>query len=354
MPKVTILGQEEFQVNSGVDLLTFVQEKGYDRSLPATCGGRGTCSTCAVKIMSGGGDPNANEKDLLKDQIEKGWRLSCQVVVADEDIEMEVPGYEVAEAMDIEPGLLIDILDYCAEVLPEVQVRSAQSINIKRLKDLRRRVPVLVDGGGDAADFKVLVDLLRFMLEQDRIKEIPSTHPFSERMVEMMLKVFEGRIPADLDDREEILAYPYYLYVVGSIFFFLMAGLSVYALLVDAPLEHAATPTFTPNPEKAPWYFLGIQELLAIAPNLGGFLNSISLGGVILPGIIVFFWMAIPYMEPMMEFWRPNKSARPGRRLSQRPITVAAFTFSMLLFLGLVIIGTYFRGPNWEWVLPWN
>ena len=354
MAKVTILGQEDFQVNPGTNLLTFIQDEGYDRSLPATCGGRGTCSTCSVRILSGGGDANANEKDLLKDQVEKGWRLSCQVIVADEDIEMEVPGYEVAEAMDIEPGLLADIIDYCAEVLPEVQLKSSQAITTKRLRDLRRRVPVLVDGGGDPADFRVLIDLLRFMISEGRLQQIPSTHPFTERMVEMMIQVFQGRIPEELDKREEILAYPYYLYVVVSILFFLLGGLSIYALMVDAPLEHAATPTFTPNPEKAPWYFLGIQELLAIAPNLGGFLNSIALGGVILPGIIVGFWMALPYIESWMEFWRPDKRIAPGRRISQRPVTVAAFTFSMILFLALVIVGTYFRGPNWEFVLPWQ
>jgi ferredoxin len=353
MPKVTILGQEEFEVAAGTNLLTFIQEKGYNRSLPATCGGRGTCSTCAIRILKGGGDPNANEKDLLKDKVAKSWRLSCQVKVA-EDLEIEVPGYEVAEAMDIDPGLLADIVDYCAEHLHEVRFHSSQAITIKRLKDLRRRAHALVDGGGDAADFRVLCDLLEFLLKADRIKEIPSTHPLTERMVEMMVKVFSGRIPAEMEKREEILAYPYYLYVVATVLFFLLGGLSIYALLVDAPLEHAATPTFTPNPEKAPWYFLGIQELLAISPNLGGFLNSISIGGVILPGIIVFFWMSIPYIEPYLEFWRRDRKTLPGRRLSARPITVMAFTFSMLLFMALVIIGTYFRGPNWEFVLPWN
>jgi ferredoxin len=353
MPKVTILGQEDFQVADGTNLLTFIQDNGYDRSLPATCGGRGTCSTCSVRILSGGGDPNANEKDLLKDQIEKNWRLSCQVLVT-EDLEIEVPGYEVAEAMDIDPGLLGDIIDYCAEVLPEIQVRSTQAITTKRLRDLRRRVQVLVDGGGDPADFRVLCDLLRFMLDEDRIRLIQSNHPFTDRMVEMMLSVFETRVPAEESKKEEILTYPYYLYVVATVLFFLLGGLSVYALLVNAPLEHAATPTFTPNPEKAPWYFLGIQELLAISPNLGGFLNSIAIGGVLAPGVFVFIWMALPYIEGYLEFWRKDKTKPPGRRLSARPVTVAVFVVTMMLFLGLIIVGTYFRGPNWEFVLPWN
>lgn len=155
-------------------------------------------------------------------------------------------------------------------------------------------------------------------------------------------------------DDEEVLMYPYYLYVVVVILLVLVGGLSVYALFVDAPLEQPATPDFTPNPEKAPWYFLGIQELLADSPNLGGFLNSIAIGGVILPGLIVLFWLSIPYLETRLEFWRPNRTEPPGRRLGERPVTVTLYTLSILLFVGLVMIGTYFRGPNWEFVLPWQ
>jgi len=353
VPKVIILGQEEIEVEAGANLLRVIQQHGYDRALPATCDGRCTCSTCAVRVLKGGDEVKPCEKDLLKDKIEKNWRLSCQVLV-EQDIEVEVPGYEVAEALEIEPGLLADILDYCAEHLPLAHIRSGQRITLKRLRDLRRRVHALVEGGGDPPDFEILRDLLVYLLDRDLVKEIPSRHPFTERTVEMMVQVFEKRIPAPLEEREEILTYPYYLYVVFALFFFLLGGLSIYALFVDAPLEQAATPTFTPNPEKAPWYFLGIQELLAISPNLGGFLNSIALGGVILPGLLVFFWMAIPYIEHRLEFWRSDRSQPPGRRLRERPVTVALFTLTVFLFVALIIVGTYFRGPNWEFVLPWR
>jgi quinol-cytochrome oxidoreductase complex cytochrome b subunit len=125
-------------------------------------------------------------------------------------------------------------------------------------------------------------------------------------------------------------------------------------LNVDAPLEEAATPTFTPNPEKAPWYFLGIQELLAISPNLGGPFTSVAVGGVIIPSIFVFLLMALPYLESKLEFWRKDKNSPPGPRLRDRPVTTALFVFLMGGFVVLIIIGVYFRGPGWEWVTPWN
>jgi len=357
MPKVIILGQEEIEVEAGANLLRVIQQHGYDRNLPATCDGRCTCGTCAVRVLKGGDEVKPCEKDLLKDQIEKKWRLACQVLV-EQDLEVEVPGYEVAEALEIEPGLLADILDFAADrlVFHAHGNPLPPGVGLKRLKDLRRRVDEIVAGEADPADYRLVRRILLELLERDLVKEIPSKHPFTERTVEMMIQAFEKRIPKAIEEREEVLTYPYFLYVAFAILFFLLGGLSLYALFVDAPLEQTATPTFTPNPEKAPWYFLGIQELLAISPNLGGFLNSIAIGGVILPGLVVLFWLAIPYIEPYLEALGPRgrRGLPPGRRLSERPVTVALFTLSVLLFVALVVIGTYFRGPNWEFVLPWR
>ena len=352
MPKISIIGQREFEVEPGTNLLKFLQGAHYDQSLPATCGGRGSCATCAVRVLKGGGPPNAAEKDLLKDRLAKKWRLSCQMTAA-EDLELEVPGYESAESLEIEPDLLRDILDYAAEQLPLRRIPAPQRITVRRLKEMRHRVAAIVDGGGDPQDFQILRALLSYARAHDRIKEIPSKQPFTEKTVGLMLQAFAKRVPEEQPE-EEILTYPYFLYVIVTIFFFLTAGLGIYSLLVNAPLEQPATPSFTPNPEKAPWYFLGIQELLADSPNLGGFLTSVAIGGVILPGFFVLFLVLIPYIEPYLEFWRRDLARPPGRRLRGRPVTVALFTVSMLLFLFLIIIGTYFRGPQWQFVLPWQ
>ncbi|MCS7197152.1 MAG: 2Fe-2S iron-sulfur cluster-binding protein [Candidatus Bipolaricaulota bacterium] len=347
MPKVVILGQKELDVRPGTNLLQLLKEQRYDDQLPATCGGQGQCSTCAVRVLKGGGDPNQNEKEVLgEEQLAKGWRLSCQISV-NQDIEVEVPGYEVAEAIQIEPELVRTVLAYAAEKIPLSELPSTQKITVKRLKDLSNRTESLLEGGGDPNDFEVLYAVFSYIGKDHRAQEIPE---LTGEKIEKILEAFAKRLPAE---EEEIITYPYFLYVAFTVLFFLIAGLGIYSVFRDAPLEEPATPSFTPNPEKAPWYFVGIQELLAISPNIGP-LTSVAIGGVIIPALLVLFLMAIPYIEPYLEFWRKDKSKPVGRRLRDRPVTTALFTLVVGAIIVLIIIGQYFRGPQWEWVLPWK
>lgn len=350
MPKVVILGQKEFEVRPGTNLLKFIQEQRYDDQLPATCGGQGQCSTCAVRVLKGGGAPTQNEIDVLgEEQLAKGWRLSCQITVT-QDIEIEVPGYEVAEAIQIEPGLVRDVLAYAAEKIPLKDLRSAQKITVKRLKDLSNRVESLLEGGGDPTDFDVLYAVFSYIGKDHKAKEIPTQYELTDEKIQKILEAFAKRLPAE---EEEIITYPYFLYVAFTLLFFLTAGLGIYSVFRDAPLEEPATPSFTPNPEKAPWYFVGIQELLAISPNIGP-LTSVAIGGVIIPALFILFLIAIPYIEPYLEFWRRDKSKPVGRRLRDRPVTTTLFTLVIGAAIVLIIIGQYFRGPQWEWVIPWK
>ena len=194
MPTLTILGQKDIDLDEGVNLLTFLQDNGWDQSLPATCGGRGTCATCAVRVSEGGGEPNASENAMLKDRIEKGWRLSCQIDM-EADLAIEVPGYEVADSLEIDPEMLEDILDYCIEHIPFGDIPSSERIDRARVLDLRHRSAALVDGGGDPTDFKVLSDLLIYLLKHDLLREIPSKYPFTVKTIDMMLQNFSTRIP---------------------------------------------------------------------------------------------------------------------------------------------------------------
>lgn len=350
MPKVVILGQKEFDVRPGTNLLKLIQEHRYDDQLPATCGGQGQCSTCAVRVFKGGGEPNQNELDVLgEEQLSQGWRLSCQINVT-QDIEIEIPGYEVAEALQIEPGLVRDVLAYAAEKIPLRQLPSRQTLTVKRLKDLSNRVEALLDGGGDPSDFEALYTIFSYVSKEQKTKEIPTQFELTHEKVQKILEAFAKRLPTE---EEEIITYPYFLYVAFTILFVLTAGLGIYSVFRDAPLQEPATPSFTPNPEKAPWYFVGIQELLADSPNIGP-LTSVALGGVIAPTLFILILIAIPYIEPYLEFWRKDKSKPPGRRLRDRPVTTALFVFLIGAAIALIIIGQYFRGPQWEWVIPWQ
>ncbi len=118
-----------------------------------------------------------------------------------------------------------------------------------------------------------------------------------------------------------------------------VAGLLlIAAFLFDAPLEEVANPNHPPNPAKAPWYFLGLQELVSY---------SAFIGGVVIPTLIVVGLMLVPYVD--------RRRAGIGKWFA-RERTLANTLFAAFLFvmLVLIIIGMYFRGPNWGFVMPWE
>ncbi len=107
----------------------------------------------------------------------------------------------------------------------------------------------------------------------------------------------------------------------------------IVSLLVDAPLEELANATLTPNPAKAPWYFLGLQELLVYFDPW--------IAGVAIPGLIILGLAAIPYLDP-------------GEDGSRRRFALSVYLGGLALWFVLIFIGTYCRGPNWAWYWPWE
>ena len=99
-----------------------------------------------------------------------------------------------------------------------------------------------------------------------------------------------------------------------------------------------ADPTRTPNPAKAPWYFLGLQELVHY---------SALVGGVVVPTLIVLALLVLPYVD--------RGKVGSGRWFApERRMANTIFTALVMISVGVTIIGTLFRGPNWAWVWPWN
>ena len=114
-----------------------------------------------------------------------------------------------------------------------------------------------------------------------------------------------------------------------------LLAVMIISVLFDAPLRSVANPQVTPNPEKAPWYFAALQELLAIFHPL--------VAGVLVPGTIVIGLVALPYID-RSRFIKPR----------HRKVAVTTFTTFLVIWIILTLIGFMFRGPNWGWVWPWE
>src|SRR5919198_317120 len=113
------------------------------------------------------------------------------------------------------------------------------------------------------------------------------------------------------------------------------AGLLVFSTFVNAPLRELANPNLTPNPSKAPWYFLGLQELLRYFHP--------TVAGVMIPTFILVGLALIPFVDR-------NPSTKPG----DRKLAITLFTMLFMFGATLTIIGCFFRGPGFNWVWPWS
>jgi cytochrome b-561 len=133
--------------------------------------------------------------------------------------------------------------------------------------------------------------------------------------------------------------------VLGTI-----AVISLLATLVRSPLEEAANPLVTPNPAKAPWYFLWLQEIVTDTTlHIGSFtVNGAFLGGVLLPGLLIGLLTLWPWLDkspaPAAGVWFPRDRRRQN----------AIFLALCLIVIVLTLVGTFLRGPYWHFYWPWQ
>jgi quinol-cytochrome oxidoreductase complex cytochrome b subunit len=125
---------------------------------------------------------------------------------------------------------------------------------------------------------------------------------------------------------------------------------SVLTVLFRAPLEEPANPAVTPNPAKAPWYFLWLQELVTDTTiHLGGFtINGALIGGIIIPGVLVVAALVWPYFDKSSVRAVGVWFAKERRRQN------LVFLLIVLAILILTVIGTFLRGPYWNFYWPWE
>jgi hypothetical protein len=144
----------------------------------------------------------------------------------------------------------------------------------------------------------------------------------------------QGLGPLEAEDKEKVLVWPDLVYTEMICMIGLMALLIVWAILLQAPLEEPASAVKTPNPSKAPWYFLGLQEMLVYFDPW--------MAGVVLPSMVVFGLMAVPFIDF-------NKGGNGYYTIDERKFAYMTFQFGFLvLWVTLIVMGTFLRGPNWN------
>lgn len=169
-------------------------------------------------------------------------------------------------------------------------------------------------------------------------EDVPGRFPASTRSYGLMALTDRPSIPLiEVEPDEEVMAWPHLLYRELLLLLAVLVALHVAALLFNAPLEEIADATRTPNPAKAPWYFLGLQELVHY---------SAFVGGVLVPALVVLLLFLAPYLDPVprgVGVWFARE-----RRLAN-----SIFGGLAAAAIVLTLIGSLFRGPNWAWVWPW-
>lgn len=197
-------------------------------------------------------------------------------------------------------------------------------------------------------------------------------------------------------DEDLVMTHPEAFLRVATAVELLAIFLVLLALFWDAPLEGLADPLHTPNPAKAPWYFLGLQELLHYFPPV--------VAGVLIPGLVVMALIVIPYFNINIEsegmflrhrtlrlrifaavfvafsiffavfdvvvalvptliigvfmivaaLTKPEDATGFRRWLVSKPLSFWVMTWFLFELVVLTAVGTFFRGPGWSWVLPWR
>jgi menaquinol-cytochrome c reductase cytochrome b/c subunit len=229
---------------------------------------------------------------------------------------------------------------------------------------------------------------------KDFVGGIDSNARKSPRRVVFVTRRTSAQVKAA--DEEQVQTYPEVLFRAIVAIEVLTISLVAVALLFNAPLEGIADPSHTPNPAKAPWYFLGLQEMLHYFPPV--------VAGVLAPTLVVIALIVIPYFNINIEadgvFLKDRKrrivifylaaiglslflflfhvyvalvptliitgfmavaaqsspqSASAFRRyLACKPLSFWIMTWFLFELVVLTAVGTFFRGPGWSWVSPWR
>jgi menaquinol-cytochrome c reductase cytochrome b/c subunit len=229
---------------------------------------------------------------------------------------------------------------------------------------------------------------------KDFVAGVDSNAKKSPRRIVFLTRRTSAQVKVETED--QIQTFPEVLFRAAVAIQVIAIALVWIALMFNAPLEGLADPSHTPNPAKAPWYFLGLQELLHYFPPV--------VAGVLAPGLVVMALIVIPYFKVNIEadglflkdrqkrlriFYvvatalslfllaykvyaalvptlivagvmlvaaqsSPQSASAFRRYLAARPLSYWVMTWFLFELVVLTAIGTFFRGPGWSWVWPWQ
>src|SRR3989454_3264404 len=159
----------------------------------------------------------------------------------------------------------------------------------------------------------------------------------ARQRVEARRRQLEAPTTGRDDSQDEmIVSFPEFVFKEFIAAVAMTVFLLIVSITLDAPLLGRANPGMTPNPSKAPWYFLGLQELLSRFPPL--------MAGVAFPTFVIVLMILVPFLD-----------RNPSRRPSERKVAIILFALYAAIVVALGIIGTFFRGHefiwDWGWVL---
>jgi hypothetical protein len=153
-------------------------------------------------------------------------------------------------------------------------------------------------------------------------------------------RIAAGQGPIEKAESDRVWVWPDLVYTELISLILCSVVLIVWSIFLKAPLEQPANPANTPNPSKAPWYFLGLQEMLVYFDPW--------LAGVVLPSLIIVGLIAIPYVDK-------NPKGNGYYTFVERKAEITIFLFGfVVLWCSLIVLGTFLRGPNWNFFGPFE
>jgi hypothetical protein len=153
-------------------------------------------------------------------------------------------------------------------------------------------------------------------------------------------RIAAGQGPIEKAESDKVWVWPDLVYTELIALILCSVVLILWSIFLKAPLEQPANRSVTPNPSKAPWYFLGLQEMLVYFDPW--------LAGVVLPGLIIVGLIAIPYIDT-------NPKGNGYYTFNERKAEITLFLFGfVILWVSLIVLGTFLRGPNWNFFGPFE